>query len=297
MERTNTRESLTLLSAGGNHAPERLRCLPVTPGSRGFGKQSQSAWLSIPRWELFPPPCPAKALLAPSVSKHIIWTKCRSSPQDSKERGGLNNSNEGDQNDWKSFISSEDANKSKSQPESILSFWQWMLLGTSHSCPCKCIQSSSSSDENAPRVGKNEHPWGQPCFSAQRHTHSSWPAGWLAGGYLHPMKMLVNIQMTPLLGSPQLNLAWKPLLCVGKVFPSSTECNSRQWEACSSQRMSPWSWILDYWRLRFIWPGLQASKERWRRCRMGKSRPFLRVKGRVAVPKLGVEGSSLNQER
>jgi len=49
MERTNTRESLTLLSAGGNHAPERLRYLPVTPGSRGFGKQSQSAWLSIPR--------------------------------------------------------------------------------------------------------------------------------------------------------------------------------------------------------------------------------------------------------
>ena len=42
------------------------------------------------------------------------------------------------------------------------------------------------------------------------------------------MKMLVNIQMTPLLGSPQLGLAWKPLLRVGKVFPSSTERNSRQ---------------------------------------------------------------------
>lgn len=52
--------------------------------------------------------------------------------------------------------------------------------------------------------------------------------GWLAGGHLHPVKMLVCVQMTPLLGSPGLRSAWKPLLCVGKVFPPSAERNRRQ---------------------------------------------------------------------
>lgn len=70
--------------------------------------------------------------------------------------------------------------------------------------------------------------------------------GWLAGGHLHPMKMLVDSQMTPLLGSPQLGSAWKPLLCVGKVSPRSAECNSRQWEGRACQRASPRSWLLDY---------------------------------------------------
>ena len=58
----------------------------------------------------------------------------------------------------------------------------------------------------------------------KEHTHPSR----LAGSHLHPAKMLVSIQMTPLLGSPQLGSAWRPLLCVGKASPPSAECKSRR---------------------------------------------------------------------
>lgn len=83
--------------------------------------------------------------------------------------------------------------------------------------------------------------------SLQRRTYPAWLAGWLAGGHLHPMKMLVSLQMTPLLGSLQLGSAWKLLLCVGKVFPPSAERNRRQGEGCKYVPVtSPRSWLLDY---------------------------------------------------
>lgn len=82
------------------------------------------------------------------------------------------------------------------------------------------FQIRRASDENAPALERMSS-LEVNCPSLQRDTPTlcCWPAGWLAGGHLHPVKMLVYIQMTPLLGSPQLGSAWKPLLCVGKVFP------------------------------------------------------------------------------
>lgn len=62
------------------------------------------------------------------------------------------------------------------------------------------------------------------------------------------MKMLVRLQMTPLLGSLQLGSAWKLLLCVGKVFPPSDERNHRQGEGCVHVPVtSPrsWLWIIE----------------------------------------------------
>lgn len=81
--------------------------------------------------------------------------------------------------------------------------------------------------------------------------------GWLAGGHLQPMKMLVRLQMTPLLGSPELGSAWKPLLCVGKVFPPSAERNRRQREGCVCQGRPHGAgfWIIER-RQQLLWPGL-----------------------------------------
>jgi hypothetical protein len=59
--------------------------------------------------------------------------------------------------------------------------------------------------------------------------------GWPTASHLHPWTMLVNFQMTPLLGSPQpsgpRNCCW-----CGKDCSLSTEQNGRQGEACACQR-------------------------------------------------------------
>lgn len=98
------------------------------------------------------------------------------------------------------------------------------------------FQVRRGSDENAPALERmSSLEVNRPSPRRDAPTLRCRPAGRLAGCHLHPVKMLVSIQMTPLLGSPQLGSAWKPLLCVGKVFPPSAECNCRQREGCLCQ--------------------------------------------------------------